>query len=196
MNATGDIPIETPDFEAVYRADPDPWHVATSWYEQRKLAVALACLPRAAYRSAWEPGCGPGLGSAALAGRVESLVATDSSPTVVRLAERRCAEHPHVRFAVSQLPEMPLAHQVELVFAAEFLYYIRELPAALEALWSAVEPGGHLVFMHWAHRPDDAYRSGPEMHADIAIDAVDRDAVRVVTHADRDFLLDIYETPR
>ncbi len=31
------------------------------------------------------------------------------------------------------------------------------------------------------------------MHAEIAIDAVERHATRVVTHSDRNFTLDIYE---
>jgi len=82
---------------------------------------------------------------------------------------------------------------VELIVAAEFLYYVPDLSRALDALWSVAAPGSHVAFLHWAHRPDDAYRSGPDMHAQIAIDAVDRDALRVVAHSEADFMLDIYE---
>ena len=56
-----------PDFDALYRADPDPWEVGSSWYERRKLSVLLASLPRQHYAVAWEPGCGPGLTTTALA---------------------------------------------------------------------------------------------------------------------------------
>lgn len=34
--------VRPPDFEALYAADPDPWHVRDSWYERRKEAVVLA----------------------------------------------------------------------------------------------------------------------------------------------------------
>ncbi|MBA3232699.1 MAG: methyltransferase domain-containing protein [Propionibacteriales bacterium] len=188
--------LSVPDFEALYRRDPDPWRVTSSWYEQRKLAVVLASLPRSRYRSGWEPGCGPGIVSETLADRVDDLVASDVSRTAIELAKQRCDRIGHVRFTVSGLPAVAVDRPVELVFVAEFLYYVDDLAAALEAIWSATLPGGHVAFMHWAHQPDDAYRSGPSMHADIAIDSVDRDARRVVTHVDSDFLLDIYEAVR
>ncbi len=35
-----------PDFEALYVRDPDPWQVGSSWYEQRKLSIVLASLPK------------------------------------------------------------------------------------------------------------------------------------------------------
>ena len=54
-------------------------------------------------------------------------------------------------------------------------------------------PGTQVVFLHWAHRPHDAHRSGPEMHARIYLDSQRRDAVKLVSHSDQDFLLDVYE---
>jgi len=196
MSVEREQPVPAPDFESLYRGDPDPWQVTSSWYEQRKLAVVLASLPKRRYRSAWEPGCGPGIISAALADRVDDLVASDVSPRAIELAKLRCSGIGHLRFTVSELPAVAVERPVELVVVAEFLYYVQDLASALDAIWSATLPGGDVAFLHWAHRPGDAYRSGPEMHADIAIDAVDRDTVRMVTHADSDFLLDIYEVPR
>lgn len=187
---------QSPDFEALYVRNPDPWQVSSSWYEQRKLAIMLASLPKSRYRSAWEPGCGPGIVSEALAPRVGSLVGSDLSPRAVQLAQERCRSFSHLSFTVSELPQVPLPEPVELVVVAEFLYYVTDLSAGLEALWATVEPGGHLALLHWAHHPDDAFRSGPSMHADIAIDSVDREAQRLVSHVDHDFVLDIYEAPR
>ena len=40
--------VNVPDFDTLYRDDPDPWQVASSFYEQRKRAVLLASLTRAA----------------------------------------------------------------------------------------------------------------------------------------------------
>jgi trans-aconitate methyltransferase len=182
-----------PDFDAKYREDTDPWDVAASWYEQRKLSVLLAALPSSRYRTAWEPGCGPGITTAALAARCDHLTATDSSQVAVDLAQKRCPGSAHVEILQSALPAVPVMAPVELVVAAEFLYYVRDLGGALDALWSVCAPGSHVAFLHWAFRPDDAYRSGPDMHAQIAIDAVDRNAMRVVSHLDVGFMLDIYQ---
>ena len=49
--------IKVPDFEALYRRDADPWQVASSFYEQRKLELVLAALSRAGVRA----GLGSGL---------------------------------------------------------------------------------------------------------------------------------------
>jgi SAM-dependent methyltransferase len=128
----------------------------------------------------------------ALAGRATELVASDISETAVRLARARTAHLPGVRVARSELPEVPFDGCVDLVVAAEFLYYVPDLAAALDVLWSACEPGGHLVFMHWAHHPHDAFRSGPAMHAEIALDCVRRKVTSLVRHIDENFLLDVY----
>lgn len=185
--------IELPDFDALYAGDADPWGVASTWYEQRKLAVMLSALPCERYARCWEPGCGPGITTTALASRVDDLVATDSSVVAVDLARERCQHLSHVSVEYSVLPDVPVTPPVELVVAAEFLYYVEDLAAALDSLWSVAVPGSQVVFMHWANRPEDAFRSGPDMHAQIAIDAVEREALRVVTHSDQDFMLDVYE---
>ncbi len=96
----------------------------------------------------------------------------------------------------SELPEVPFEGPVDLLVVAEFLYYVRDLDAALDVLWSACAPGAHVAFVHWAHRPHDAFRGGPEMHALIALDAIRRDVSSLVKHVDEDFLLDVYEVSR
>lgn len=187
--------VTLPDFDALYSSDPDPWRVASSWYERRKRSLLLASLPRESYDTAWEPGCGPGLTSQALATRVGSLVASDVSSVAVALARGRCRGLPNVECIVSALPEVPFDGVVDLVVAAEFLYYVGQLDAALDALWSRLARAGHLVVMHWAHHPHDAFRSGPGMHATIERDAAARGAERLVSHVDADFVLDVYEAP-
>ena len=191
-------PAEPSDFDAMYRADQDPWQVESSWYEQRKLAVMLASLPRERYLSAWEPGCGPGLITQALAPRVDHLIASDVSEVGVALARSRCRGLAGVEISVSALPEIPLGARgepVELVVVAECLYYVEDLAAAFDSVWASCRPGAHVVFVHWAHHPHDAYRSGPAMHAEVSIDAMRRRCARVVLHVDDDFLLDVYQAP-
>lgn len=179
------------DFDALYAQDPDPWQVATSWYERRKLAVLLASLPRESYATGWETGCGPGITTAALLDRVTHLTASDASEVAVGLARQRCGDRADLH--VSALPESPLSEPVELVVATELLYYVPDLPAALATLWAGCRPGGHLVFAHWSHHPHDTRLSGSQVHALVADLAAARDSRRLVAHAEPDFLLDVYE---
>ncbi len=133
--------VDPPDFDALYSADPDPWQVQSSWYERRKRSVLMASLPRELYRSGWEPGCGPGVTTVALASRAASLVASDLSSVAVDAARRRCASLPHVRCVVSTLPDVPVDGVVDLVVAAEFLYYVHDLDVVLAAVWSRARAG-------------------------------------------------------
>ena len=188
--------MRPPDFEATYAADPDPWQVESSWYERRKLSVLLACLPRERYASGWEPGCGIGVATRALADRVGALVASDGSATAVAHARARTRHLPNVEVTTSSLPEVPLEQPVELVVAAEFLYYLEDLDGALDALWAGCAPGGHVLVVPWAHHPHDAFRSGPETQQVVVADGQRRGASHLVHHRDEDFVLDVLEAGR
>lgn len=185
---------DVPDFDAMYGADEDPWQVASSWYERRKLAVLLAALPHEHYRRVWEPGCGIGVATAALASRADEVVASDFSTVAVEVARRRTSDLDHVRVEHSALPEVPVRGTVDLVVVAEFLFYLDDLPAALDAVWSVCGPGTHLVFVHWVHRPHDGFLDGLETQEVVRRHAEARQFTHVVRHHDRDFLLDVYES--
>ena len=137
-----------------------------------------------------------GLTTSALAERTDEVLATDVSETAVALAGERTRDLPGVHVLRSDLPAVPFEGTVDLVVVAEFLYYVPDLGGALDVLWSVCEPGGHLAVMHWAHHPDDAFRGGPAMHAQIRLDCVRRQARSVLSHVDEDFLLDVYESPQ
>lgn len=100
-----------PDFEAMYAADPDPWQVATSWYEQRKLGLVLAALRRPSYRLAWDAASGTGELAARIAARCGRVVATDASARAVQLTRRRVADAGALNVMVerSALPQRPQA---------------------------------------------------------------------------------------
>ena len=95
----------TPDFEEMYRADPDPWEVGTSWYERRKTALVMAMLRRETYRLAWDPACGTGDLAVELATRCERLVCSDLSETACDLTRARLTEAEVALFAPDAITE-------------------------------------------------------------------------------------------
>ncbi|HEY5786611.1 MAG TPA: class I SAM-dependent methyltransferase [Microlunatus sp.] len=206
--------VIVPDFDTLYRSDPDPWQVASSFYEQRKRAVLLACLTRASYASAWDPACGTGDLAAELAHRADAVVATDSSAEAVRLTAARCAGLPQVSTGQIRQPGRPERPEASfaLVVIAEFAYYLADPERA--RLWSVIAeesaPTAEIVVVHWRHRPHDGYLSGADANLEAiqsltgpaaaptataapaapAAPAV-RSWVRAVHHDDRDFVLDV-----
>lgn len=191
-----DQPSRQRHFEALYAADDDPWHVRDAWYERRKRAILLASLGKSRYRSAFEPGCGNGEMSAALAQRCDQLLACDGSASAVAVARRRVAqagaERGRVRVERRSLPaEWPRAAAFDLVVVSELAYYFD--PAALVSLLSlagaSLEAGGELVLCHYLHDFDDRAASTELVHA-----AAGRlpGFVRTLRHADEDFLLEVF----
>src|ERR1700709_1012342 len=65
-------------FYARFSRTYDPWNFSTSWYEQRKIILTLAALPRNTYRNAFELGCANGVLTAELAHRAVALLSWHS----------------------------------------------------------------------------------------------------------------------
>lgn len=188
--------IETPDFDALYRDDPDPWRVASSFYEQRKLSVLLASLTQPTYAAAWDPASGTGALALRLADRAEVVLATDSSAEAVRLTASTCAGLPNVTVRRLRQPESPGESPagLDLLVVAEFAYYLP--PHDRAGLWRVVSDAAatsaEIVVVHWRHRPHDGYLSG----ADVQIEAIQQLTTQhgwwpSVQHDDRDFVLDV-----
>ena len=192
--------INVPDFDALYRADPDPWQVAGSFYEQRKQAVLLACLTRPRYTAAWDPGCGTGELAAALADRTGSVLATDSSTEAVRLTARRCGGLGTVVVAPLRQPADPDrpgegTGGFDLTVVAEFAYYLTapDRAAFCDVVNASSAPTAEIVIVHWRHRPHDAYLSGLDVTAEGTrrLTEAGHRWERRVRHDDQDFVLDV-----
>ena len=69
--------LQTEYFEEMYRSCEDPWGFRTRWYEQRKFAITMALLPLPRFRHAFEPGCSVGVLTEQLAGRCDTVTATE-----------------------------------------------------------------------------------------------------------------------
>jgi cyclopropane fatty-acyl-phospholipid synthase-like methyltransferase len=145
------------DFEARYRADPDPWDYLSSDYERDKYAATLAACGPGPFSCALELGSSIGVFSAMLAPRCRRLVTIDAAATAVASARVRLAEHRHVTTILGEIPGAVPAECYDLVVASEILYYLspRDLDATLATATQRMCPGARLVAVHW--RP-----SGPE----------------------------------
>jgi len=139
------------EFEARYRADPDPWGYTTSDYERRKYEATLAACGDGPFSAALELGGSIGVFSELLAPRCRRLMTIDAAPTAVASARRRLASFPNAHALVGSIPGGLPAHDFDLAVAAEILYYmsISELSATLTWLRSHMPPGARLVAVHW-----------------------------------------------
>ena len=193
MNAIA--PGQQDHFEALYAASDDPWGVRESWYERRKRNLLLACLDRPRFASAFEPGCGNGEMSVALAARCDTVLACDGAASAVAAARRRLGDAAlpggAVRIEQRSLPDAwPLDETFDLIVISELAYYFDAAGvAALAAAVSAtLADGGVLALCHWRHDFADrvsataavhaAFHGAPGMHG-------------VLRHKEDDFLLEL-----
>lgn len=178
-------------FESMYASSEDPWSLGERWYEQRKYALTVAALPRARYRSGFEPGCSVGVLTALLAPRCERLLAVDRVQAAVAAARERLRDQPHVRVELLDVGAGWPAGTFDLVVLSELGYYQDEAGCRrlLDAAVGSLEPGGDLVAVHWRAPVAEHALSGDAVHAILATLA---GLSRMVRHDEADFLLEVY----
>ena len=161
------MPMTAAEFEARYRADPDPWGYTSSRYEREKYAATLEACGPGPFAGALELGASIGVFSAQLASRCQSLVTIDGAPTAVAAARRRLAAARNVELVLGSIPGDIPPRSYDLVVASELLYYLSafDLDRTLSTLKTRLLPGGRLVAVHW--RPAGAERpfTAAEVHA-------------------------------
>ncbi|MDY0964803.1 methyltransferase domain-containing protein [Massilia sp. CFBP9026] len=181
-------------FEALYSASDDPWNVRGAWYEQRKRAILLASLAKPHYRNAFEPGCGNGASSAALAPRCERLLASDGAAAALDAARRDVppALAGAIRFEQRRLPDdWPDGETFDLIVISELAYYfpLPEATALLARAAAGLAPDGELVMCHYLHDFDDRACSTEALHRA----AGDIPGLRRrMVHHDQDFVLETW----
>lgn len=183
-------------FEQLYQQDADPWRVRERWYEERKRALLLACLPQRRYRNAYEPGCGNGELTLELARRCERVLAADFSAEALLLAQQRLADAGqagNVAFERHKLPQdwprtTKGVEKFDLIVISEIAYYLsqEELALIVEQSVASLAPGGNIVLCHWRApfaqrilstvRVHDAFQHAPGLHC-------------LLRHEETDFLL-------
>jgi predicted TPR repeat methyltransferase len=96
-------------------------------------------------------GCGTGLGGAAFAARVDSLVGVDLSPAMIEQA-RRTGRYDELH--VADVPEFlarESARSASLVFAADVLPYCSDLAPLVRAVARVLDEGGLFAFTTETH---------------------------------------------
>ena len=138
-------------FDALYRADPDPWKFAASPYERDKYTLTLDAMPNPRCRSALEVGCSIGVLTRSLASRCDTLVAIDAAQTPLVEARRRCADLPRVRFEHMFVPEQWPDGAFELILLSEVIYYLNRNDVARLAsrVTCSLSRGGSVILVHW-----------------------------------------------
>jgi hypothetical protein len=136
------------DFEARYRADPDPWRYLASDYERRKYEATLTA-------------CGPGPFACAL--ELGGSIGVFS-------ARSRLAGYPGVKPIVGAIPAAVPQLAFDLVVASEILYYLSddEFAGTLSLLERTMVAGTPLVAVHWRQPGPERPRDADQAHAALA----------------------------
>ncbi len=137
-------------FDQLYAAVDDPWHVETSWYEQRKHRLTMAALPRKRYFRAVEPGCSTGALTSLLAERCDEVFAFDFVEQAVDAAQGRTGGADHVHVINARFPDYWPYGTGDLVVWSDVACYLSDVgwDIATAGLDQWLEPGGHVVTVH------------------------------------------------
>jgi len=189
--------IDAQHFERMYQASPDPWRVASDWYEQRKRNLLLACLPRERYRHGFEPGCGNGETTLRLLERCDRLCAVDFSDRAVQLCGMRTQGLARGCLDLQALPlpwhwpDVP-ASGFDLIVVSELAYYLDDAALAHfnRQCLASLAAGGHLVMCHWRHAAPDRLQPTQTLHH---LTGTSPQLQALLTHTEADFHLDIWE---
>ena len=154
-------------FEAMYRADGDPWHFAESSYERNRYSAIMQALGDRRYCFAWEPGCSVGVLTEQLAAVCDRVDACELSQTAVDRAQMRCAGLPGVMVRCASLTDPASLDEYDLIVLSEIGYYFTA------SAWSgtvcnvvnAMQPGAILLASHWLGNSPDHILHGDEVHA-------------------------------
>ena len=143
-------------FDALYAADPDPWHFRSSDYEREKYQATLDALSRPHYRQVFEVGCSIGVLTRQLAARCDALLAVDGSEIALAAARTANADLDNVRFERRMIPADFPSGRFDLILLSEVLYYLepQDLARTATCCLDALLPDGEIILCHWLGETD------------------------------------------
>ena len=152
-------------FDAIYRANSDPWNYRSSDYERGKYAETLAALPPRRFGDAFEIGCSIGVLTAQLAERCDRLLAVDASEVALGIAREGCAALPNVELRRMLVPSEYPDRRFDLVLLSEvgMFWTPAELDIAATRIIESLAAPGWLLLVHWL-APGDHPLVGDDVH--------------------------------
>ncbi|HEX8977136.1 MAG TPA: SAM-dependent methyltransferase [Solirubrobacteraceae bacterium] len=180
------------EFEALYRADPDPWGYESSAYERDKYAATLRACGPGPFSEALELGGSIGVFTAALAPRCRHLVSIDAASTAVAVARERLAGQSQVEVRQGSIPADIPPRRYDLAVASEILYYLEppELEGTLSTLSTGLIAGARVVAVHWRPAGPERPYTAAEVHERLRRE----DWLRLLaSEPTGDYLLDVFE---
>ena len=183
--------IAEPFDDMIAGGDNDPWLLDSSFYEQRRLALVLACLGRERYRSALEIGCSTGQLSNMLADRADDVTGLDVSAAAIRIARRR---FPGVRWSLGAAPGDIPDGRYDLIVLSEIGYFLDgpDLLTTLRTARRLKRCGGEIVLAHWRLPTSGIPLDGELVHRQAA--AV-LDVPLRASYRDADLLIEVWGDP-
>lgn len=181
-------------FDNLYSENPDPWGFETSEYEANKYTATLTALPKLQYRAAFEIGCSIGVLTARLSERCDSLLSVDVSEKAMQRAIQRCEHLSHVRFQMMRIPEEYPTELFDLTLLSEVGYYWSwdDLKRAQQLIINHLQPGGHLLLVHWTLYARDYPLSGDQVH-DSFLELTDSHLRHLGGRREEQYRLDLFE---
>jgi SAM-dependent methyltransferase len=166
MNPNASETLTPHYFAKIYEANSDPSQFETSHYEKEKYLASISALPLKRYRRGFEIGGSIGVLTRLLADRCDRLLSIDLSPIAQSRARSRCADQPNVEFRIMQFPRERPRPPFDLIVLSEVGYYLceRDLLIAREWIVRSLQPGGHLLLVHWTPFVEDYPLTGDEVH--------------------------------
>lgn len=155
-------------FDWLYEND-DPYGYRSRWYESRKRALLLACLPRAEYERGWEIGCSNGELTFDLAKRCRYLLATDGAARAVAMARYRTEQCRNVEIRQARHPQDWPEGQFDLIVFSEIGYFMTMpmLQECIQRMQASLLPTGTLVACHWRRSFKEADLDGEQVHQEL-----------------------------
>jgi predicted TPR repeat methyltransferase len=166
MNPNAPETLSAHYFAKIYETNADPWQFETSPYEREKYLASLTALPLDRYRQGFEIGGSIGVLTRLLANRCDRLLSVDVSPVAQRRAQTRCSDQTHVEFGIMQFPRETPTQTFDLIVLSEVGYYLCERDLLIARDWTVnfLQPGGHLLLVHWTPFVEDYPLTGDEVH--------------------------------
>lgn len=127
------------------------------------IAAGIAALPLHQEMEALEYGCGTGLVGLALAPRLGSLIAADSSPGMLATLSDKIAAQgiTNVRPLLLDLHSKDCPQQFDLIFSAMTLHHINEVELILGKIVEGLKPGGILALADLDSEDGSFHRDNP-----------------------------------